>query len=297
MGWFSQDTDEQTSESVKGILGAPLPEGYQPLRTCKEFLLREGSGGWHRWYIEVDGVPGLRWNSGLFPVDGFYGERAPLGHTVKPARIAVWQPFTITTREIEGWHPSLVSIGQRLHWVAPIPNEAEYWKSWDPHAQRHRRQWLKQEGLTIREESIESFIEVYLRTPTKFPQEIFLHMLRGRARCHGVHMHPWVMRDDKTGKALAGLVVLDAPEVKQSIHLAAFTHPDGFNRSVGVGMIDHWFQEGIRQGFTYLDFDLFWNQGDPEAWQGFSRFKGQFGIHYIRYPQPFTNYFLLGRRW
>jgi hypothetical protein len=62
-------------------------------------------------------------------------------------------------------------------------------------------------------------------------------------------------------------------------------------------MIDHWFQEGIRQGFTYLDFDLFWNQGDPEAWRGFSRFKSQFGIRYIRYPQPFTNYFLLGRRW
>jgi hypothetical protein len=294
MGWFSQDEEEKHEH---GVVGAPLPEGYVPMRTSKPFLQREGSGGWHRWYIEVDGVPGLRWNSGLFPVDGFYGERAPLGHAVRPARLAVWQPFMLTTREVEGWHPSLVNLGQRLHGITALHGQEEYWKRWDGHAQRHRKQWLKQEGLTIREESIEDFITVYLRTPTKFPQEIFLHMLRGRARCHGKYLHPWVMREDKTGKALAGLVVLDAPEVGQSLHLAAFTHPDAFHRSAGVGMIEHWFQEGIRQNFKFLDFDLFWSKGDPEAWQGFSRFKGQFDVQYIRYPQPFTNYFFLGRRW
>lgn len=296
MGWFQKE-DEQKEEEVKGILGAPLPEGYEPMRTSKPFLLREGSGGWHRWYIEVDGIPGLRWNSGLFPVDGFYGERAPLSMGPRPARIAVWQPFVSTATEVDGWHPSLVKLGMRLHGIAPLYGQEEYWKRWDPHAQRHRKQWLKQEGLTIHEESMEEFIQVYLRTPTKFPQEIFLHMLRGRARCHGPYLHCWVMRDDKTGKAVAGLVVLDAPEAKQSLHLAAFTHPEAFHRSVGVGMIDHWFQEGIRLGLSFLDFDLFWSKGDPEAWQGFSRFKGQFDTHYIRYPQPFTNYFFLGRRW
>lgn len=296
MGWFQRD-EENIKEEAKGILGAPLPEGYIPMRTSKPFLMREGSGGWHRWYIEVGGVPGLRWNSGLFPVDGFYGETVPLGMAPKPARIAVWQPFVLTAEEVEGWHPSLVNLGQRLHGIAPLYGENDYWKDWDPHALRHRKHWLKQDGLIIREEPIEDFLQVYLQTPTKFPQEIFLHMLRGRARCHGKNLHAWVMREEKTGKAMAGLVVVDAPEVKQSLHLAAFTHPDGFHRSVGLGMIDHWAKECIKQGFLFLDFDLFWSEGDPKEWQGFSRFKGQFGTKYIRYPQPFTNYFFLGRRW
>jgi hypothetical protein len=105
------------------------------------------------------------------------------------------------------------------------------------------------------------------------------------------------MREEKTGKAIAGLVVVDAPEAGISLHLAAFTHPDGFHRSAGVGMIDHWFQDGLKRGSRFVDFDLFWTPGDPTTWQGFSRFKGQFDVQYVRYPQPFSNYFFFGRRW
>ncbi|MBP7133866.1 hypothetical protein KBA73_01490 [Patescibacteria group bacterium] len=281
----------------KGTLGEALYPGYQPMRTNKAFLQREGSGKWGRTYVEVDGIPGLRWKSPLFFVDGFYGDVAPLNQELRPGRMSVWQPLTRTDTIIPGWRRPLVKLHQRLHGVAPLIQKEQYWKRWSSHAQRHRSHWLKQEGLIVQEIPLEAFLEAYLRTPTKFRQEIFLEMLRGRARCHGEFLRCWIVHEVATGKTLAGLVVLDVPEVKQSLHLAAFTHPDGMHRSAGLGLIDHWFQDGFRQGFEFLDFDLFWSAGDPVAWQGFSRFKGQFDIKYTLYPQPFTNIFFAGRRW
>lgn len=294
---FSSKKLERPPVGEDVVTGAPLYPGYIPIRTCKAFLQREGSGGWDREYIEADGIPGLRWHSPLFLVDGFYSDAMPQRFETRPARMAVWQPYTRTEKTIPGWYRSVARLGQRLHGITSLLKLGPYWQHWDAHAQRHRRQWLKQEGLVIQEESMQDFLEAYLCAPTKFSQDIFLKMLHGRARCHGRYLRSWVMRDVKTGQAIAGLVALDAPEAKISLHVAAFTHPDGFHRSAGIGMIDYWFQDALEQGFYFLDFDLFWNPGDPVAWQGFSRFKGQFDIHYIRYPQPFSNYFLLGRQW
>jgi hypothetical protein len=37
-------------------------------------------------------------------------------------------------------------------------------------------------------------------------------------------------------------------------------------------------------GLRVLDFGVFWAPGDPKSWMGFSQFKAQFNIHFIRYP-------------
>jgi hypothetical protein len=54
--------------------------------------------------------------------------------------------------------------------------------------------------------------------------------------------------------------------------------------------MDEWVQHGVRTGLKYLDFDCFYYKGDPKDWRGFSKFKSQFGIHFIVYPNPLMRF-------
>ena len=88
------------------------------------------------------------------------------------------------------------------------------------------------------------------------------------------------------GAAIAGLAVLDIPEAKMAVHIIAFYTKAARHSPVNYGLIDHWFQDAIKKGWTYVDFDVFRGPHEPRAWEGFSRFKSQFGTRFILYPNP-----------
>src|SRR5690606_31616023 len=87
-------------------------------------------------------------------------------------------------------------------------------------------------------------------------------------------------------KIIAGFVATDVPEAKQSKHFISFLHPEAKRAPVGTGLMDVWFERALANGTKHLDFGVFRAPGDPSSWEGFSKFKGQFGIFFIRYPYP-----------
>jgi lipid II:glycine glycyltransferase (peptidoglycan interpeptide bridge formation enzyme) len=92
------------------------------------------------------------------------------------------------------------------------------------------------------------------------------------------------------GVAIAGLCTLDIPETKTSVHIIAFYRPEARTSNANYGLIEYWFQDALAKGWNYLDFDVFRGPGDPRRWNGFSRFKGQFGTRFIIYRNPLMRF-------
>ena len=106
---------------------------------------------------------------------------------------------------------------------------------------------------------------------------------RGRAN-HGERLRLIGAREKATGRLLAGLAVLDLPNSKQSVHVAAFFHRDASRTGASYGLIDEWFRRSIAQNLHALHFGLVWYPGDPGSWKGYSAFKRQFDLTCVVYP-------------
>ena len=107
------------------------------------------------------------------------------------------------------------------------------------------------------------------------------------SRAHGDLFHLYGVVSLDTGELIAGLAVLDVPEIRVSIHVTGFILPIARHTPAGVGLINHWFCESQSRGIRFCDFDGFFAPGDPISWKGFSRFKSQFGVRFVAYPDPF----------
>ena len=274
----------------QGNVGDPLPEGYRHFRATDAFVLREGSNGspWHP--VGVPGCMGARWMHGPLRFEGYQSDQEPVIEPGGPRRMITWQPFRPIPKPA-GWHQSWSQPNARLTGFSEIVDPSAYWKTWTAHAQRHRAKWLREQQYEMGDITGAEFIEAYQGARMKFGLKgMSLGLVKHKMERQGSMVQFHGARDRATGRIVAGFAVVDVPESNQAYHLASFMLPETKHTSVGVGLVDEWFKRGIAKGFRYLDFDLFYAPGDPSSWKGFSRFKGQFGVTFIRYPKPFIRF-------
>lgn len=270
----------------RGCIGDPLPPGYKPFRSSKAWLKRECPGSGHgQAFVKTNGCAGSRWKHGPLWFEGYTSDIEPRPATDGPRRVVIWQPVSRRDNP-RGWRRSWVQMNPNLTGFADLAEAVPYWSIWSSHAQRHRKRWLAQQLFEIREVPAQEFMDVYRSRAAQLHLKDFHTWLLDRKIRKHAGLMVFLGAFDPSGKMMAGFAALDIPEDNQSYHVASFIRREARQTSVGTGLVDAWFRRCLSKGFRFADFDLFWTPSDPWSWRGFSRFKAQFGVTFVRYPKP-----------
>ena len=231
----------------------------------------------------------MRWRHGPLSFEGYESDEEPV-ITEGPARMVIWQPLTRKDKPT-GWHRSFIQMNFRRTGVAEITDPDHYTAGWSDHAKRHLRKWLRTQPYRIEEtQDLDEFVRAHRATQKLWLiKSDFIRIVERRKVVHGDDTRLFVARN-VDGGVVAGFAAIDLPTQNQSHHLISFIHAEAEHTSVGTGLMDHWFKHAIARGIRFLDFGVFWTFGDPLDWRGFSRFKSQFGIHYIHRPNPLVKF-------
>ena len=258
-----------------------LPENYVPYRSDPGFLRRESNTIGYRKVVESNGVFGITWGFGPLRFGRFEGDREPSLITTGPRRLIYWQRLTRRTAP-PGWSRALISMPTRLTGFVDLSQDPAE-GNWTSHARRHLGRWRKQEAFVIKDVDVETFLKGYRRSDLRSSvKSTFGPMLRQKKIDHGERLRFFGVVRVADGKLRGGFVSLDIPESSQSVHIASFVSRDAERAAAGYGLVDRWFHHGREKGLRFMDFDGFWAPGDPSGWKGFSKFKSQFGVTFIR---------------
>ena len=274
-----------------GQYGDPLPADYMPYKSCKEYWLRECQNS-IKHHVGNDKYCGVAWHHGPFYLESYHGDLEPIINPSEHTRLIIWQPIADLAKP-KGWHRSWIMMNDRKTGYALIGPAGSYWKIWNSNVQRQRTKFLKNNAYDLYEGMPEEFIQAFLKVKNRNflgLKTLYIHLLQSEIKRHGKLVHCLLARHKETKQILAGLAVIDIPEIRQSHHLISFLYKEAEADGLGTGMIDYWYQHSISQGFKYQDYGLFWAPGDDRGWQGFSRFKGQFGTRFIRYQNPWVKW-------
>lgn len=275
----------------QGRVGDPVPKGFVHQMQSPAYL----TGGWeanstNNQLVGKEGTWGMRWHYGPFWIEACTSDIMPTIDPTGPSRLVIWQPITKLSRPA-GWHRSWIQMNAQQHGFGDVAGKPEYWKEWTAHAQRHRKKWLKDARYEIAEVSLKEFADAYHKTG-KLPmmRKDFIRLLERRMVRHGSDVHLFAARDKETKEIISGLAVCDLPDVSVSMHLIAYINPKFEKTSVGTGLIDHWYAHCLKTGIRFPHFGLVWTHGDPNGWKGYSKFKRQFNIHLLLYPNPLIRF-------
>lgn len=262
-----------------------LPEGYRSHRNCKTYLDRDSSYR-KNFFVSGNGDTwGLRWHHGFMHFEKYFGDTEPTINPQGPKRMVIWQ----RERRLDvpcGWHRPWVKMDLMMYGFCDIGDSHEYWKRWSEHAQRQRKKWLTQREWELFETDPEEFYKAYRKAKKDILlKTMMIDYVKKYAKRHGTLVHFIAARRKTFGAPIeAGFAFLDIPEVGQSLHLASYILESAKSSPAGTGMMDHWFATAHERGIRFLDFGVFRQKGEPRSWRGFTRFKGQFDINYLKYP-------------
>lgn len=264
------------------------PSGYVSPKMVRAYWEREAARH-HDLVLGHDVNCGTRWQHGPFFFEKYTTDEEPALDPHGPWRYVIWQSLTRATPPA-GWGVATLNISQRRGGVFSLGLGA--WESrWSAAARRQLKHWRAGEAkgewrlvTPTLAEFQQAFSAAVMRPDLKSG---FKMILNQKAVDHGdrLKLAIAVLAD---GTPLAGLATLDVPEVRQSVHLAAFTTAAGRVTPAGVGLMAAWFTAAMSADFAWLDLGNFWVPGEPKSWQGFSRFKSQFVTDWLDYPPPFT---------
>jgi len=275
----------------KGIQGDPLPEGYVSHKQSLIYLQGEIGKPVNvnktdnslalKHVVGEKGKYGLRWNVGPVWVESYETDNEPAITPFHAPRLVIWQPLTRLEKP-QGWHRSWIQMNIARTGFSHIENQKQYWEDWSAHAIRHRHKWLRDTRYVIEEVNEKEFSHAYSSIVKKyFLKTAYLETIKRQKSANRDLFHLFAARKLENRQIISGLAVLDLPDLHQSNHVVSFIYPGAKHASVGVGLIDYWFQHAIRNSFSFLNFGAFWAPGDPSSWKGFSRFKSQFGAHLV----------------
>jgi len=224
--------------------------------------------------------------TGPFWIEKYISDYEPKIKNFSHPRIIIWQPFS--NKNQKGWRRNLLSPAEQKGIATLAP---KYWQKWSAHAQRHRQKWLNDKNYEIIEAALNDFERAYHHSKmlNKNHRSRFMGELKGHLKRRD-EVHFFAVREKNNNEIIAGLAVVNYPDISQSIHMVSFINPEFKNTSAGVGLIDYWHQQALKNKIKFLNFGLVWKKGDPKGWKGYSKFKKQFNLYLIRYPRQFFKF-------
>lgn len=272
-------------------LAKPLPEGLAPpeawpeygnLAMPKTICARE----------EVGRSPkGIRW--GIWPLyfEEYVSDEEPDMAAAKGklsySRFVCWKRLHRTDIP-QGWH-RFSKKSWRIDGYVPLEPEGDYVAAWDKKARYNLRLWeeLERQGLyKIEDVSLKEFRTGFMQSTVnkKIGDELLCVLERKFALGFGEHFSVWGVREQATGRLIAGTAAAYSPTFKSSIRECSFILPEARKTYASTALIDHWFKNARVRGMRTLYFSHFKQRWDPRDWAGFSAFKAQFKPRYISHP-------------
>lgn len=274
-----------TQESGQLIQTAFADDRPVTYRAHPAYLKRESGGANRTSIVGKEGCWGSRWFHGVLCFERYTTDMEPSVPKDGQGRFITWQPVKRTDRP-NGWWRGFPGMSIGLTGYAMVPESGGIDRDWEAHARRHLVRWRKS-GWSIREISLDEYREAYSGSKQDvILRTMFGSILNEKLRHHEGLWHMYGASPTPDGKVEAGFVCVDVPETKESLHLMSFIRPAAYESSAGTGLMAHWFETALTRGLKYLDFGIFWKEGDPKSWKGFSRFKSQFGIRFVKFPTP-----------
>lgn len=265
----------------------PVPNGFLDKFQSRTWLQTEIDSSETKSIIGNSECLGFRTRFGILSQDYYYSDQEPIIDPLPRFRLVHWQSYT--QKRNAGWLLNWLSDHEYQHGIGVITeqNRQSYAQEWSAHARRHRERWLRDDRFEIVETDLETFAHAYHAskqldwlTRTGFVRVLAFHLKR-----HPQDVHLFSARDKSTHAIIAGLAVIHYGDIAQTCHTVSFIRDDARHTSVGVGLIDRWYRDGIQEGMRFFNFGLVWKKGDPNAWKGYSVFKRQFHLYLLRYPR------------
>lgn len=309
----------------KGKTGDPLPPGYLHYKQSAIYLSHSRALNYKTDLVGENSCLGVRWHFGPIYFESYESDKEPKVSPHKSLRLIIWQPLTRLEKPA-GWRRSWIQMNLRQtgfaeinpvrnsrgmfrsSWELPqvvtraaerqgiisngIKNPDRYWENWTAHAKRHRQKWLGDKRFVISEINLKDFLTAYrkVRGLPFFMKRDYVRLIQKQKTAYGDLAHLFAAREKEKGEVIAGLMVIDLPDIKSSHHFASFILPGARKTSVGTGLIDYWFKHAVKNSLRFLNFGTIRAPGDPRSWKGFSRFKTQFGLYLIRRPYPLIKF-------
>jgi hypothetical protein len=272
----------------------PIPDNYIHYRACKEFLDREAQARSRFGTVGYEGCYGQSLHYGPWYIENYFSDLEPEVKPHGPFRMVLWQRIQDQKKPKKWFSFWKRMTTRRTGFVNLGVYGQDYHKFWTTHAQKHRKKWLeleKNKQWELVEVGPDEFAKYYRKSDKDFfLKQIFIDLLYRELASQKKNVKILAARRAGSEILEAGLVTVDIPEAKTSIHLISFILDSAKTSPVTYGMIDYWFSDLIKRGFSFADFCIFWAPGDPKEWQGYSRFKAQFGVQYINYPAPLVRW-------
>lgn len=197
----------------------------------------------------------------------------------------IWIPAT--RREIPaGWRKLWLTSHYTTTGIVNL--DEEYWKKWNERSRRARKKY-KQNGVEIKLVTPEEFVEGFKITPTKhaFKKDYIKYYT------HITKINPKTIRSYVAyyeGKIVAGLAVHDYNDGKSSVHLVAYTNRKFYHTQAGTWLIDRWYEDSVKMGIKYIDFDRLREKHGPRDQKGYTEFKENFIQHKFNFKESYFKF-------
>ncbi len=270
-----------------GTIGDPLPSTYRHIMACGPYLEREYAYQKKRYEVVRSGEAwGVRKKLPHFVFDYYTSDIDPaLAKRPAGAKLTFWQPISKVPMKPAGWHHCPFPGSRRLTGFAQIPEQGPYHLGWSDHAKRHRERWFKDTEHEIVDASVQTYLDAFKTCGKRRSLVwIFSEEIRRKAQAHGDRLTLRVAKHKATGEIIAGFASLWIPEIQQTFHVTSFITRNGQKTSAAFGLVDDCFRIAQSRGCRTLEFDGFWTKGSPNSWKGFTQFKSQFDVFFVRWP-------------
>lgn len=230
---------------------------------------------------------------GIWPlyVHVYFGDKEPS----IPAKKFIWPHVYVWDRSEEvsigkGWR-RVGKKSRKLTGYLEVTDDKPYFYSWNRTAKIERNRWLRtKDTYEIDEVDVSTFVEHYTKssTYTNIRKEIASNTIQGmqkRITSGKVELQFLVVRDRATKNVRAGIAYELSKNTTNTYYTAGFVENYTEEEPLMLGLITEWIERGMSLGYSWFNFGIFWQEGDPETWKGYSQFKKKFGVRFCKYPE------------
>ncbi len=265
------------------------------LRQSLSFL--SGSfGEKYRTIVGKDGAIGVRFSFWIFAVEYYTGDIQPTPVPFNGARLVIWD--RVMNEHIpKGWKQMIKKFQLSPCAIVDV-SQGEYWNDWTKTLRQYRRKWETQDEYAILEIDSDEFAKYYRRLgrPRDLAPVSVTALLRHIKESKD-KVKLYVLQNNLTKEVLAGIGIVDVPEVNQSYYLLAFLDKGSAPPASGLWLINNWFINCKKSNIRFANLGVIWRPGESKGWKGFSEFKLHFHPCILEYKLPlFRITFSIGKQ-